>query len=80
MDVGEPTRIANAIFHLSAFARFPALNCLSIYQKYDDTIICSESQSLLLSIDSLTPDIADIRADFDKLFSLDPVPYQHPWE
>ena len=49
-------------------------------QKYDDTIICSESQSLLLSIDSLTPDIADIRADFDKLFSLDPVPHQHPWE
>ena len=26
------TRIANAIFHLSAFARFPALNCLSMIQ------------------------------------------------
>ena len=26
------TRIANAIFHLSAFARFPALHCLSMIQ------------------------------------------------
>ena len=25
-------RIANAIFHLSAFARFPALHCLSFIQ------------------------------------------------
>ena len=26
------TRIANAFFHLSAFARFPALHCLSMIQ------------------------------------------------
>ena len=26
------TRIANAIFHLSAFARFPALHCLFMIQ------------------------------------------------
>ena len=27
-----PTRITNAIFHLSAFARFSALHCLSMIQ------------------------------------------------
>ena len=27
------TRIANTVFHLSAFARFPALHCLSMIQE-----------------------------------------------
>ena len=37
-------------------------------QRYADTVICSDSQSLLTSIDSMTPDTTDIRADLDKLY------------
>ena len=47
-----------------------ALKWMLVNQKYDDTVICSDSQSLLLSIDSLTPDTADIRADLDKLYGI----------
>ena len=44
-----------------------ALKWMTVNQKYDDTIICSDSQALLTSIDSLNPDTRDIRKTLESL-------------
>jgi ribonuclease HI len=44
-----------------------ALKWMLENQKYDDTVICSDSQSLLTSIDTLNPDTNDIRSMLDSL-------------
>ena len=44
-----------------------ALKWMTENQKYDDTIICSDSQALLTSIDSLNPDTQDIRKTLESL-------------
>ena len=44
-----------------------ALNWMKTNNQYTDTIICSDSQSLLYSIDSLMPNTADIRKLLDSM-------------
>ncbi len=38
-----------------------AVKWMQTNQKYDDTIICSDSLSLLEAIDNMTPDTQEIR-------------------
>jgi ribonuclease HI len=48
-------------------AMVEALKWMKVNQKYSDTVICSDSQSLLTSIDTMNPDTADLRAELDLL-------------
>ena len=48
-------------------AMVEALKWMKVNQKYSDTVICSDSQSLLTSIDTMSPDTSDIRAELDLL-------------
>ena len=44
-----------------------ALKWMLVNQKYDDTVVCSDSQALLISIDSMSADTQDIRDMLDLL-------------
>ena len=37
------------------------------FQRYDDTVVCTDSQALLTSIESMSPDTQDIRNILDSL-------------
>ena len=41
---------------------------MKVNQKYSDTVVCSDSQSLLINIEQHSPDTAQIRNDLDSLY------------